>query len=111
MAGIATIRLSTTDELQAEVLALRHEVAVLRRQVKRPDLLPVDRLILAAMGRHLPAGRLMFTPATLLRWHRELVRRKWAAFGHRPRHGRSQASPRWGERRIQGELLKLGYRV
>jgi len=89
MAGIATIRLSTTDELQAEVLALRHEVAVLRRQVKRPDLLPVDRLILAAMGRHLPAGRLMFTPATLLRWHRELVRRKWAAFGHRPRHGRS----------------------
>jgi hypothetical protein len=69
-----------SDELQLEVLALRHEVAILRRQVKRPDLFLADRLILAALGRHLQAGKLMFAPATLLRGHRELVRRMWAAF-------------------------------
>ncbi|MHB8589870.1 MAG: integrase [Candidatus Dormibacteraceae bacterium] len=78
--GIGTIRLVSDAELHAEVLALRHEVAILRRQVKRPDLFPVERLILAAMARHLPAGRLLFSPATLIRWRRELVRRKWAAF-------------------------------
>jgi len=122
---IGKIRFALEDELLAEVLALRHEVAVLRRQVTRPDLLPVDRLILAALARHLPDGRLLFTPATVMRWHRELVRRKWAAFSPRPRHGRppiadelrdliltlAQDNPRWGERRIQGELLKLGHRV
>lgn len=82
-------------------------------------------MILAALGRRLPAGLLRFTRATLLRWHRELVHRRWAAFGRRPRHGRPPISeevrslivrlatenPRWGERRIQGELLKLGYQV
>jgi hypothetical protein len=71
-----------------ELLALRHEVVVLRRQVKRPDLLPADRLVLAPLGRRLPVGRLLFTPATVLRWHRELVRRRWSAFGRRPRRGR-----------------------
>jgi len=74
----------SSKELQIEVLALRHEVAILRRQVKRPDLLPTDRLILVALGRHLQSGKLMFAPATLLRWHRELVRRKWAAFQMSP---------------------------
>jgi transposase InsO family protein len=118
---------SSSDNAQRdlEILALRHQVAVLRRQVKRPDLLPADRMILAALGSRLPPGRLLFSPATLLRWHRELVRRRWAAFGLRPRRGRPAISdelrnlilrlgsdnPRWGERRIQGELLKLGYRV
>lgn len=82
------LRRRSAAELQLEVLALRHEVAVLRRHVKRPDLLPTDRLILAAVGRHLRAGRLMFSPATLLRWHHELVRRKWATFQRRPRRGR-----------------------
>lgn len=123
--GIGRIRLASDPELHAEVLALRHEVAILRRQVKRPDLFPADRLILAALARHLPASRLMFSPATLTRWHRELVRRKWAAFSRRPRRGRppipdqireliltmAKDNPRWGERRIQGELLKLGHRV
>jgi putative transposase len=116
---------SRRTELHAEVLALRHEVAILRRQVKRPDLFPVDRLILAAVARRLPSGRLLFSPSTLIRWHRELVRRKWAAFSRRPRRGRppipeeireliltmAKDNPRWGERRIQGELLKLGHRV
>lgn len=80
---------------------------------------------LSALGLRLPPGRLMFSPATLLRWHQELVRKHWAAFGNRPRRGRPPISdelrqlilrlgrenPRWADRRIQGELLKLGYRV
>ena len=75
-------------ERDLELLALRHEVAILRRQVKRPDLVPSDRLLLAALGRRLPVGRLLFTPATVLRWHGELVRRRWSAFGRLPRRGR-----------------------
>src|SRR5262249_46564665 len=112
-------------ERDLELLALRHEVAILRRHVKRPDLLPTDRLLLAALGRRLPVGCLLFTPATVLRWHRELVRRRWSAFGPRPHRGRppipeevrslivrmAGEDPRWGERRIQGELLKLWHRV
>lgn len=123
--GIGVIRNMTEAELHSELLALRHEVAILRRQVKRPDLFPIDRMILAAIGRHLPPGRLLFSPATVKKWHRELVRRKWAAFANRPPRGRppiseeirdliltmAKASPGWGERRIQGEMLKLGYRV
>jgi transposase InsO family protein len=119
------VRTRSEADRDLELLALRHEVAILRRHVRRPELLPPDRLVLAALGRRLPAGRLLFTPATLLRWHRELVRRRWAAFGRRPRRGRPSISeevrglvvriatenPRWGERRIQGELLKLGYRL
>jgi putative transposase len=123
--GAIELHRRSPEELHLEVLALRHEVAILRRQVKRPDLFPTDRLILAALGRHLQAGNLMFSPATLLRWHRELVRRKWAMFQRRPRHGRppiaeeiqalilqmARENPRWGDRRIKGELLKLGVKV
>ncbi|HEX2711015.1 MAG TPA: hypothetical protein VHM88_02165, partial [Candidatus Acidoferrales bacterium] len=78
--NLAVLRTSSDAERDLEILALRHQVAVLRRQVNRPELLPADRLILAAIGLRLPAGRLMFSPATLLRWHRELVRRHWSAF-------------------------------
>jgi hypothetical protein len=67
------VRAQAVAERDLELLALRHEVAILRRHVKRPDLLPTDRLLLAALGRRLPVGRLLFTPATVLRWHRELV--------------------------------------
>ncbi len=88
MLGLVALTSMTESEKDAEILALRHEVAVLRRRVKRPDLFPTDRAIFAALGSNLPAGRLMFQPATLLRWHRELVRRKWAAFQQRPRRGR-----------------------
>ncbi len=125
LVAIVLVRTQAEAERDLELLALRHEVAILRRNVKRPDLLPTDRLLLAALGRRLPVGRLLFTPATVLRWHRELVRRRWSAFGRRPRPGRPPIpeevrslivrmggeNPRWGERRIQGELLKLGYRV
>lgn len=115
----------TEAEKDAEILALRQEVAVLRRRVKRPDLYSTDRVVFAAVGRSLPAGRLMFQPATLLRWHREPVRGKWAAFQRRPLRGRpplaeetkalilemATENPRWGDRRIKGELLKLGIKV
>ncbi len=87
--SLAVLRTSPNAERDLEILALRHQVTVLRRQVKRPDLMPADRMILAALGSRLPPGRLLFSPATLLRWHRELVRRHWSAFGLRPPATRS----------------------
>jgi putative transposase len=106
-----------------ELMVLRHELDVLRRQVGRPALGPVDRAFLAAAACHQPLSARsvrLVTPRTLLRWHRALVRRKWRQDGRRP--GRVQLSaeiqelvlrlarenPRWGHRRICGELAKLG---
>jgi hypothetical protein len=63
-----------------EVLVLRHQLAVLKRQVSRPRLRQRDRLLMAALSRMLPRERwsaFLVRPQTLLRWHRELVRRKW----------------------------------
>ena len=66
---------------EIEILALRHQVAVLHRQVNRPDLSDGDRVLLVALSRLLPRvswNAFFFTPETLLRWHRDLVARKWA---------------------------------
>jgi len=83
------IRLSGLDreKLAVEVVMLRHEVAVLRRQVNRPTLQPADRALLAGPARLLPRrrlGRFFVQPDTLLRWHRDLVRRRWTYPHRRP---------------------------
>jgi len=95
--SLAVLHTSSDAQRDLEIRALRHQVAVLRRQVKRPDLLPADRMILAAVGSRLPPGRLLFSPATLLRWHRELVHKLWSAFRLRPRRGRPPISDRLRE--------------
>src|SRR6266550_5981663 len=68
------------DANDVEIAVLRHQLAILRRQVARPRYQPTDRLILASLSRLLPRERwaaFLVTPDTLLRWHRELVRRRW----------------------------------
>jgi putative transposase len=107
---------------ELEILLLRHELAILRRQPRRAPIRPVDRAILAAFARALPRSAwtgLSVRPATLLRWHRELVRRSWT-YPRRP-PGRPALdrrvqtlvvrlaceNPGWGCRRIVGELRSL----
>jgi hypothetical protein len=108
-----------------ELLVLRHELEILRRQVARPKLRIVDRALLAAAACYLPRSSrvLLVTARTLLRWHQALVSRKW----RQPpgRRGRpklpaevrelvlrlARENPRWGHRRICGELANLGFRV
>ena len=117
----------TPDEKDLEIAVLRHQLAVLRRHVARPRYSPVDRALLATLARLLSRERwaaFLVTPATLLRWHRELLAWSWIY----PRHGRpapnalddevvalvlrlAPENPRWGYLRIVGERRKLGVAV
>src|SRR5262245_53832771 len=111
---------------EIEILVLRHEVAVLRRQINQPLLQPADRMWLTALSRRLPRIRwsaFFITPATLLAWHRALMRRRWRYPGRPP--GRpstatavrdlvvrmARENPGWGYKRIHGELENLGHQL
>src|SRR5919106_2218829 len=70
----------TPAAADVEIAVLRHQLAVLRRQVARPRYTPADRMVLATLAKLLPRDRwpiFLVTPSTLLRWHRELIRRRW----------------------------------
>jgi putative transposase len=110
-----------------EILVLRHQLRVLRRKTGPPKFWAIDRVLLGAASRLIPRDRwssFLVSPATLLRWHRELVRKKWT-YGKTGRPGRppidpavrdlvlkiAKENPRWGCVRIEGELRKLGIAV
>jgi hypothetical protein len=124
LAWLALLTRSRTA-LNAEILILRHEVAVLRRANPRARLAWTDRVLLAALSGLLPAGlrrHRLVTPDTLLRWHGRLIARKWTYpnRARRPRLGPEIAAlierlarenPSWGYERIRGELRGLGIEV
>jgi len=124
----ALLRIGTDDarEREAEILVLRHQLAVLKRSNPRPRLRRRDRMVITALADLIDRDRwrgFIVSPATILRWHRELVRREWT-FRHR-QAGRPPLDPalvrlivrmarentRWGVIRIKGELQGLGHRV
>jgi hypothetical protein len=107
---------------ELEIVVLRHELSVLRRQARRPHLRSSERVFLAAASRLLPRSRwpsFLVTPTTLLRWHRRLVTGRWT---YRSRSGRppiggeirelilrlARENPHWGYQRIAGEINGLG---
>jgi putative transposase len=121
--GWITLLARSEASKDAEILVLRHQVLVLRRQVGAPKPSWADRAIISALVRRIPRPRrlcLLVTPRTLLRWHAHLVRRRWTY----PRRGPGRPptrptiralvldlaaeNPAWGYRRITGELAGLG---
>jgi transposase len=124
---LVVLRRRSEREKEIEILLLRQQLRVLERRGARLRLTPADRALLAAFSRVLPRQTwkrsLFVTPATVLRWHRELVARRWT-YPHR-RPGRpatgqdvrelvvrlARENPGWGYRRIQGELVGLGVRL
>jgi putative transposase len=124
--ALLVLRVRSDRAKDLEIVVLRHELAVLRRQVARPELSDTDRVFLAAASRLLPRRSwpsFFITPKALLRWHRRLVTRRWTY----PRRGPgrphldpevaalilrfARENPRWGYLRIQGELQGLAIRI
>jgi putative transposase len=122
---LVLLRPRSSEFKELEIVVLRHQLAVLRRQTSRPQVTPTDRLFLAAASRLLPPSRwpsFVVTPKTLLRWHRRLVARRWtyaSRTGRPPIGGEirqlvlrlARENPRWGYQRIAGEINGLGLRV
>ncbi len=117
------------DRRDAEILALRHQIFVLKRQLERPRFTPTDRTILAVLSRGFDRRRLVrvmliVKPATVIGWHRRLVARHWTQPAQ-VRTGRpptpaelrrlvlrlNAENPTWGYRRIHGEMRRLGHRI
>ena len=131
--AVSWLRLSRREETwkTAEILILRHQLAVLqRRQPRHPNLTWADKALLATLLSVIPKARrqglrLLITPDTIVRWHRDMVRRRWAARSACGRTGRpatrrniralvrrlARENPDWGYRRIHGELAGLGVNV
>jgi putative transposase len=124
--GFLVVRCRSDAANEVEILVLRHELAVLRRQVGRPSCRPADRVFLAALARMLPRerwGSVFVQPETVRRWHRSLLARRWRCPHRRPGRPATGAgvralivrlareNPGWGYRRIQGELAGLGIRI
>src|SRR5439155_23275829 len=122
---LVLLRPRSSEFKELEIVVLRHQLAVLRRQTSRSQLTPTDRVFLAAASRLLPRSRwpsFVVTPRTLLRWHQRLVARRWtytSRTGRPPIGGEirrlvlrlARENPRWGYQRIAGELNGLGLRV
>ena len=123
---LVVLRLRAAEDKDVEILVLRHQLAVLRRQVERPRFDEADRALLAALSGALPRRRwpvFVVQPATLLAWHRRMVARRWTY--RSTRRGRpptaaclaplivrlATENPEWGYRRIHGELVGLGHHV
>jgi transposase len=124
--GALALLLRSDVSKEAEILVLRHQLAVLRRQVARPKPTWADRALISALARLLPKTRrigLLVNPGTLLRWHADLVKRRWTykrkTPGRPPTRQAIRAlvlrlaaeNPTWGYRRIAGELAGLGRNI
>jgi putative transposase len=124
--GWLVLRTRSDSSKDVEILVLRHQLVVLQRRTPHPRTTWTDRALTAALTRLLPVRRrlgLLVTPATILRWHRQLVARRWTTQPTQPGRPAIPAglralvirlateNPTWGYRRIHGELAGLGYRI
>ena len=124
--GWMVLRIRSDSTKDTEILVLRHQLAVLQRRTPRPRMSWAHRAMIAALARLPPARRrrgLIVAPSTILRWHRQLLNRRWTTPPARPGRPAIPAgvralilrlateNPTWGYRRDHGELAGLGYRV